>query len=46
MDLEEKRRREDREHELRMLQMMGQMFQGSHHSAYTPQFEPFNSNDY
>ena len=39
MELEEKRRKEDREHELRMLQMMGQIF----HRDYSS--NPFEYSD-
>ena len=34
-ELEEKRRQEDREHEMRMMQMLGQMFQGGTYHNYT-----------
>ena len=36
IELEEKRRREDQEHEMRMMRMLGQLFQGS---SYHRQYE-------
>ena len=35
-ELEEKRRQEDREHKMRMMQMLGQMFQGCSYHNYAP----------
>ncbi len=41
MELEEKRRQEDREHEVRMMQMLGHMFQGgSSYHTHTPNTGP------
>ena len=48
-DLEENRRREDQQHEMRMLQMLGQMFQGGSYRNYTPATGPqynFENSDY
>ena len=40
IELEEKRRREDREHDVRIMQMLGSMFQGGSYSSYnTDQYE-------
>jgi hypothetical protein len=36
MELEEKRRREDREHDVRIMQMLGNMFQGGSYNSYNP----------
>ena len=40
-ELEEKRREEDKQHEIRMMQMLGQMFGSYRH--YT---EPYDDSDY
>ena len=37
IELEEKRRREDQKHEMRMMRLLGQMFQSS--SSYRRQYE-------
>ena len=49
IELEEKRRKEGQEHELRMMRMLGQMFQGGgYHRQYefdydiTPQHDSYN----
>ena len=40
IELEEKRRREDREHDVRIMQMLGSMFQGGSYNSYnTDQYE-------
>jgi len=39
-ELEERRRKEDQEHDMRMMRMLGEMFQGgTYHSGYTRQYE-------
>ena len=49
-ELEEKRRREDQEHEMRVMQMLGQMFQGGgSYRNYTPNTGPqydYEDSDY
>ena len=44
MELEETRRREDQQHELRMMQMLGQMLQ--HRSYPQPNSTPYEYNHY
>ena len=34
VELEEKRRREDREHDIRVMQVLGEMFQGGSYNNY------------
>ena len=39
-ELEERRRKEDQEHDMRMMRMLGEMFQGrTYHSSYTVQYD-------
>ena len=39
-ELEERRRKEDREHDMRMMMMLGEMFQGgTYQSGYTGQYD-------
>ena len=46
-EVEETRRKEDREHEMRMMAMLGQMFQGRHSSSSDSfNFEDYPSNYY
>lgn len=40
VELEEKRRQEDRDHEMRMMYMLGQMFQRGNHHGYTSDSGP------
>ena len=42
IELEEKRRREDREHDMRMMQMLGSMFQGGSYSNYSAEQYDFD----
>ena len=47
LEVEETRRKEDREHEMRMMAMLGQMFQGRHSSSSDSfNFEDYPSNYY
>lgn len=39
VELEEKRRREDREHDIRVMQMLGEMFQGGSYNYNTRQYD-------
>jgi hypothetical protein len=41
MELEEKRRKEDQQHELHMMQILGQMLQ---HRSYPPPSSPYDYN--
>ena len=42
IELEEKRRREDREHDIRMLHMLGSIFQGGSYNNYNPEQYDFD----
>lgn len=47
IEMEEKRRKEDQEHEMRMMRMMGQMFQGSsYHRQYEFDYLPSQHDNY
>ena len=42
VELEEKRRREDRQHDMRMMQMLGSILQGSSYNRYNPEQYEFD----
>ena len=42
IELEEKRRHEDREHDIKMLQMLGSIFQGGSYKNYNPEQYDFD----
>ena len=41
-ELEEKRRQEDRQHDMRMMQMLGSILQGSSYNSYNPEQYEFD----